>query len=391
MTRKLVRIAVVDAIEAIPDANNIEVSVIGGWKIVTKKGEFKAGSRGAFFEIDSALPYDDDRYEFLRTRCVKQWKNNGEVIRRVLQIRTIKLRGVISQGLLLPVAMFPELAKSTEGEDVSGILGVRHIDDIKEEMRGETGKQYLPIPGWMPFRDSEAVKWLYRRYRQTVFVVWNYLNPRAKREDFSSFPSFVPKTDEERIQNLSDYFERHRDIDFEITEKVDGSSMTVIWSPTNSPKKPFIVCSRNVNKGPGTGDDEFSAAARQFDLPAKMAQYNREIAIQGELVGPGRNGNNDKYDGPDFQVFRIWDITNRRWLTPDERYKVCGDLGLHHVHIIDRAKRVFQAHPDMASILKLAEGKTTRGNEREGIVCKSLDGLVSFKVINNRYLLADKE
>ena len=390
MTRKLARVISVDAISPIDGADNIEVAAVGGWNVVVKKGKFKVGETGLFFEIDSSLPYDDPRYAFLRARCTKQWKNNGEVILRMLRLKTMKLHGVVSQGLLLPLAAFPEIRHIPPGEDVSALLGVRHIDDIAEEMSSEMGRQLNRVPAWFSFRNSQAVIRMWRLYTRISHTL---LFPRAKKEAAleGSFPSFIPKTNVKRLQNHTKYFSLYRDTLFEVTAKADGSSMTCIWTPSHNPGNPFIVCSRNMNKGSGTGADVFSEAARLFNIREKMERHRREIAIQGELVGPGRNGNRDKYDSLDFQVFRIWDIGRQAWLTPEERYRVCEDLDLHHVQILSKAEPVFRTHPDMASMLKYAEGKTPRGNEREGIVCKSLGGAVSFKVISNKYLLAAED
>ena len=135
--RKLVSIVTIATAEPIADSDRLDVVTMKGqgWRVVAGRGEFKPGDTAVYFEIDSALPADDERYAFLRDRCLRSWTDkHGRVLMQAIRIRTVKLRGVISQGLVMPVSLFPELAAIMNGEDEDDILRVRHFDDIDAEM-----------------------------------------------------------------------------------------------------------------------------------------------------------------------------------------------------------------------------------------------------------------
>ena len=354
--RKLASIVTIATADPIPETDRLDVVTLVGkaWRIVTGRNEFRPGDRAVYFEIDSALPADDERYAFLHDRCLRSWNDkHGKTIRQAVRIRTVKLRGVISQGLVMPAGLFPELDDRNIGDDVTSVLRVEHFDEIQEQMRAM----------------------LDTRTRST-----------GKRE--GNFPTFIPKTDEERIQNLADWPEKLKGIRWEVTEKNDGSSMTVFFAPGVRPDSPFGVCSRNFELKRDETNAWWEAAIR-YGLEAKLRAYGRDIAIQGELVGPGMNGNRDLYTGREFHVFRIWDIANQCYVPSTERVNLCRMLDIPHVKVIDPGKNVFGDLPTVDDVLLYAEGKTDRGNEREGLVFKEADvsNPRSFKAVSNRYLL----
>lgn len=355
--RKLVSIRKIDSISPIEGADKIELAHTGGWQCVVRKGDFSPDSLAVFFEIDSALPVEDERFSFLKERCLRKWMNHGKLVCEVIRIKTCKFCGQISQGLFMPLSAFPELKESKllVGTDLTELLKVKHYDELAEEMGRITGKARLA-------GNAKGI-----------------------------FPSFIPKTDEERLQNLSEYFEKMKDVEFECTEKFDGSSMTVYFSIENRGENPFGVCSRNLDLKLDNEDNSFVEMARKLGLQQKLQELEMEIAIQGELVGPGINGNRDFYEFPEFRVFRIFDIASRNWLTPEERYQLCEELNLSHVKVVRRNWKVFNELTTMNDFLEFVKGKTDRGHEREGMVWKSMDGTISFKVINNEYLLKQKD
>ena len=355
--RKLASIVTIATAEPIPGSDRLDVVTMKGkgWRVVTGRGEFKPGDTAVYFEIDSALPADDERYAFLRDRCLRSWTDkHGKVLRQAIRIRTVKLRGVISQGLVMPVALFPELAAIMNGYDEDEILKVEHFDDIDAEMKAALDAS----------------------------------RPQGFRRREGNFPSWIPKTDEERIQNLADWPDTLKGVLWEVTEKADGSSMTVFHAPSMRPEKPFGVCSRNFE----LERDETNAwwaAAVKYGIEGKLAALGREIAVQGELVGPGMNGNRDLLPEREFRVFRIWDVANGRYLGSTERRELCDRLGLPHVRVVAPAMDVFAELPSVDAVLKFAEGTTDRGHEREGLVFKEADCEYprSFKAVSNRYLL----
>lgn len=356
--RKLASVRIIDDVLPIENADRLEQVAIGGWRVVVAKGEFVKGDKVVYFEIDSALPVTDERYEFLKERCLRKWICGGRLMCEVIRIKSIKLRGVISQGLVMPLAEFPEITDTEVGTDVTELLNVTHYDELAEK---------------------------YGRITGSARIAGN-----AK----GNFPThLVPKTDEERLQNLTEYFNgRFIGVPFEVTEKFDGSSATYIYAPNARPDDPFFVCSRNLELKEEEGNLYWEMAKKYSigDVLKKVATVlDGDVAIQGEIVGPGVNGNRDLYTEHEFYVFRIYDIKRQAWCPSTLREGICKAIGLKHVKVFETSP-VFDRLHDMDAFLKYVEGKTDRGNEREGMVFKSVDGTVSFKVINNKYLLKEK-
>ena len=358
--RKLASIAVISSVSPIENSDFLDVVQMRGkcWNIVVKRGTLHVGSLVVFFEIDSALPADDERYAFLRERCLKQFKIADEVLFECLRLRTVKLRGVVSQGLVLPLSDFPELQDDpSEGRDVTEILGVLHFEDLRQKY------QPKQIPG----------------------------------DQAGDFPYWLEKTDEERIQNLGDMFtqESYKNMVFEVTEKYDGCSATYFYAPEyRNGMNPFGVCSRNYELKE-TAANVYWEIARRYEIEQKLRDWHNaaghSLAIQGEIVGPGINHNRDKYKNYEFYVFRIFDISATHWLNMFDCQEVTKKLNLNHVKVINSGMRVFQELPNIEAMLAFVEGKTDHGNEREGMVFKLFNNAVHFKCINNKYLLSEKD
>ena len=370
MTRKLVSIQRIHRIDPIAKADAIECVTIHGWELVAKKGEFAVGDLCVYFEIDSFLP-EDSRYEFL-----KDLKNHQG--RKGYRIKTIKLRGQISQGLALPLCMFPEIVNPIELDEVTDLLNVIKYDNSIAQSDNKPGLKAGPTAG--------------------------------------KFPHFIPKTDQERIQNLSDWFTRYSDVEWEETLKLDGSSCTM-YKVAKSPSiwarikaffgAPLIdyhfgVCSRNLEikrsdnyvKTFTNSDKESTYQSSDFWRVAHLYNVEKYLptgyAIQGELIGPRIQANHEKVEGLDFFIFDIYNIAEQRYLTPIERSLFCIDQLRHmkHVPVLKSMVRIFEACPDIKSLLARVQGQSMNpGTISEGRVYKSLDGTKSFKCINNEYLL----
>lgn len=332
MKRKLVTIREISKIEDIKNADNIVKATVDGWTVVIKKGEFKVGDEVLFVEIDSFLPLKPE-FEFLKNNY-KKLPNGKEGYR----LRSIRLRNVLSQGLILPISMLGRMER-IYNKDYAKSLGI-----IKYE---------APIP------------------------------PQLSGEVIGRFPSdIIPKTDAQRIQNLPEYFDDYSDIEFEVSEKLDGSSCTMFLYG-----KHFGVCSRNLELK--DNDNTLWKLAKKYKLEKKLSKLTQH-AIQGEIIGEGVQKNPYKIVGQDFYVFNIWNIDERRYLTSDERINMCNELGLKHVPILYNIKL---KNFTMDTLIKYSEGKSMLNvsHEREGLVFKSNtlinDNTVDFKVINNKYLL----
>ena len=351
--RKLATIRKIDALRPIPDADAIECAVIGGWTAVVKKGEFKAGDLAVYCEIDSWIPH-----------VLAPFLSKGKEPRVFdgiagERLRTMKLRGQLSQGLLLPLdhinakfygnalvisndnEIFDVLK---EGNDVSELLGI-----IKYE---------APIPAQL----AGEVKGM--------------------------FPGWIQKTDQERVQNLTeefDYWLREQHV-WEVTEKLDGSSMTVYLRDGE-----FGVCSRNLELKPSETNSLWKVAVRN-DLELKLRRANRNLALQGELIGEGIQGNPYKQKGQEFFLFDIYDIDASKYLTPAERNAFVEEHDIKHVPVLAFGAELWDTLGinSIDNILKFAEGKSVMGMigcEREGLVFKSKAMQCSFKAISNKFLL----
>ena len=370
MTRKLVSIQRIHRIDPIAKADAIECVTIHGWELVAKKGEFAVGDLCCFFEIDSFLP-EDPRYEFL-----KDLKNHQG--RKGYRLKTIRLRGQISQGLALPLRMFPEITNPIEFDEVTDLLNVIKYDNSIAQSDNKPGLKAGPTAG--------------------------------------KFPHFIPKTDQERIQNLSDWFTRYSDVEWEETLKLDGSSCTMyniekppsLWQrirgffglPVIS--NHFGVCSRNLEikrsdnyvKTFTNSDKESTYQSSDFWRMAHLYNVERHLpigyAIQGELIGPRIQANHEKVESLDFFIFDVYDILNSRYLTPLERSDFVSTYlpTMKHVPVLKTTVRIFEVCQDVKSLLTRVQGQSMNpGTISEGRVYKSLDGTKSFKCINNDYLL----
>jgi RNA ligase (TIGR02306 family) len=252
--RKLARLETIIELNPIEGADLIEVATVQGWQVVVKKGEFSVGDSAVYFEIDSWVPHS------LAPFLTKgdQPKSFNDIPGN--RLRTVKLRGQVSQGLLLPIAAVEEkgfnLSTYAIGDDVS---------------------EYLNVTLYEP-----PVK------------------PQLAGISKGNFPSFITKTDEERVQNLKyqDYLEAR----YYTTEKLDGSSMTVFFNNGE-----FGVCSRNMNLVE-TETNTFWQVANKFKLREKLTAYGVNIAIQGELIGPGIQGNPYKLSTHTFRPFTVFNI-----------------------------------------------------------------------------------
>ena len=340
--RKLVTVRAVDAIHPIPDADAIECAVVEGWTVVIKKGEFAVGDRCVFFEIDSFLPLSDERYAFLDKNAIT-WNE-----RRGVRLRTIKLRGQISQGLILPLALFPE-------------IGAEALADPQSRQHDWT--LTLGIDKW------EAAL------------------PASLSGDIAgAFPSFIAKTDQERIQNLPELLSADDGERFEVTVKLDGSSMTVFHRDGDTG-----VCGRNWRLHE-TSNNSLWRTARQDRLLEALSALGRNIALQGELIGEGIQGNPEKLRGQQFHLFDVFDIDRSDYCGVEERGAIVEALRGHGAAVrtvpLLETIGLDRFGGSIAEVLAYAEGPSLNpATAREGVVFKRLDGRLSFKAISNAYLL----
>jgi RNA ligase (TIGR02306 family) len=187
---------------------------------------------------------------------------------------------------------------------------------------------------------------------------------------------------------------------WQVTCKHDGTSCTMAYSTIIDSENPEVVCSRNLRLKPPAETDKISVywqMAEKYGVMGKLKALSEsrgvEYALQGEIVGPGIQKCRNKESEHVFRVFRIYDITHQIWVNPNETVELCKSLEIPHVEIIKSDFKFFDEITTMDDALKFAEGKTEEGNEREGVVCKTVDDLpfASFKVVSNKYLMKQED
>ena len=195
----------------------------------------------------------------------------------------------------------------------------------------------------------------------------------------SNFPSFIPKTDQERIQNIP--AKKLINKEYEVSIKLDGSSMTVFFNNGQ-----YGVCSKNRLLD-DTDLSNFTNTANKYNLSETLKEYGANIAIQGELIGEGIQKNRENIKGHDYYVYNIFNIDSQEYLSVRQKNKVIENLGLKSVPLLYDTPFVISNELDKAEILKMAEGPSLFSKNREGLVFKSYDNSISFKAISNKYLL----
>jgi len=395
--RKLASVVKIASCEPIKDTDRLSVSMMEGmgWQVVTARDEFKAGDLAVYLEIDSYLPADDERYSFLAERCTKVIKaKDGTELDKGIKIRTIKLRGVISQGIVMPLDKFPEIKERivvnvVGGDNTAMFVNPQHGEEepLEQELVGADVTSLLRVRHY-----DEVMEALADKCQGACGIPF---------DAYGKFPTdYCPKTDEIRIQSVVNYFTEMVGRKFEVTEKSDGSSCTMMYIPSADPERPFRVCSRNndLKRETAQGVSPLWKMAEQYEVERHLREYyeqtGKEIAVQGEYVGIGIQKNRDKLKCNDWLVFRIFNFTDGEFMHPRMRRELCKNFGFHHVKVIDEEMDVFAKFHTCEELLKFAEGKTDNGNEREGVVFKATDGqkpFVSFKAVSNRYLMKQED
>ncbi len=344
--RKLASIQTVNAVEPIPNADAIERVRVLGWWVVCKKGEHKPGDRIVYCEIDSLLP-ERAEFEFLRASSFKPAQPDAG-LPAGFRIKTVRLRGQVSQGICFPLSVLPPGTPTDDGTDVTTALGV-----VKWEP---------PLPVGM--------------------------GGRVK----GGFPGFLPKTDETRVQVLLAVLERHRGRTFVVTEKLDGTSFTAFLRDGV-----FGVCSRNLWMDETDDANLHARVARRVQLEEKLrAVRDRrgfDLAVQAEVIGPSIQGNKYALKEATLRVFNVLNLADGKLLDHADQLAVIADLGLEPVPqlgplVLNHTVDELVAYSEGTSVLNAKA-------QREGVVLRpaaeefdaDVGGRLSFKAINPKFLL----
>lgn len=386
--RKLATVRKISALLPIAGADFIEAAVIDGWEVVVKKGQFAVGDLCVYFEIDSFVPGSDPRYAAFSERFITWEGKQG------MRVKTVRLRKQLSQGLVMPLSDYPEITEPRADMDVTDILKIEKWEPAEEKQSNAGGANF------------------------------------DGRNKTRSFPFFIRKTDQERVQNRVNMMPKFADHSFEVSIKLDGSSMTVYHVSPNSlvydeiqadviaakmakmgklqklwyniksafgftglDKTIAGVCSRNVDVGLD-GDNHFSQYVREHGVMEALENYceanGLALAIQGELVAPSIQENYEKVDKPEFYVYSVFNIDAQEYMLPAQARRVVQDLGLDYVPVLEHYAELPEGEPAevVKKILEMAEGPGMNpGVKREGLVFKSEMTGESFKAISNSYLL----
>lgn len=345
--RKLASIQRIWDIIPIEGADKIELAKVLGWQCVVNKGQFEKGDLAVYFEIDSFLPIRQE-FEFMRSSSYKKTDIMGEGFK----IRTMKFRGQISQGLVLPISIFPEIPADVElNTDVSDLLGVK--------------------------------KWEIEEVATTGGTV------------IGTLPMDVPHTDETRCQAEPKLIQDFSGLEYYITTKMDGSSHSVSIDEDG-----FHVTGHNYEyKDDGTSS--FYELVKRDNIEEKMNKYYSEnglhlLTIQGELCAPGIQRNRLKLTRPEWYVFTV--RINGERVGLKKMQEVCGDLGLQMVPLEEVGTDLPSKYPTVESLLERADGEYPNGGKKEGIVIRPTEPVfserisasLSMKVVSNKYLLKNE-
>ena len=318
------------------DADSLECVILdGSWPCVVRKNEFKVGDLVCYLTIDSFVP--NSLCPFL-TKPGKEPKEYNGI--KGEKLKTVRLRKQLSQGLVLPLSTL--LASGTtfkRGDFIGDILGIQKWEAPEGFVSGD-----------------------------------------AK----GNFPLSVPKTNEERAQNLvcdiKEWFDQG--LLFSCTEKVHGTSVSFIWNNGE-----FEVCSRNLSLKPDD-DSTYWKQAIHYEIESKLKAIGRNIAIQGEIFGFKISGNQYGKTNQDLAVFNVFDIDKNQYMDHFEMMKFLAIMGLKNVPIISYAMLLPSSNVD--ELLAYAEGVSLLDGKsrREGVVFKCIsDPSIHFKLVSNSWLL----
>jgi RNA ligase (TIGR02306 family) len=361
--RNLATVQEVQALKAIPDADFIELAIIKGWQCVAKKGEFQVGDLCVYFEVDSFLPIDDERYEFLQKNSYRnnEYMDDGSGEKgKGFRIKTISLRGEISQGLALPISQFPEIENAVPGIDVTELLRVR--------------------------------KWEVPEYIGNMGIA------------VGTKPHGIPTTDETRLQSMTEYLEAFRGKPYYISTKLDGTSCSVYLKDGK-----VGVCGRNEEYKEDVATSGMWKWVTESGLKDRLLAFGQNIALQGEFCGAGIQKNRLKLKEHNLFIFDVVHLADGEIKKAglQEMLAICKELQLDAVPIEETGESFDYT---LEELLEKAKGKYESGLDKEGIVVRTqemasasfnttkADGSegsvvrrLSFKVLNNDFLKKEKE
>ena len=405
--RQLAYVVKIDKITPIEGYDRVELAHVGGWTIVVGKGEFEAGDPAIYFEIDSKLPE------------VKPFTDMEFLAKKHYKIKTQKMCKSISQGLLMSAANFGWTVCKKNNENLTDIivgivdtnndshwvyhwaddesrfltaaLGVTYAetsDNLRKAASADKYKRMAQRHGKL--FSHQPYRWLMKRDwgKKLLFIFY------GKKKDTRSWPAWVKKTDEERIQNMPWILKDKEP--WIATEKIDGTSTTFTIKRKPFGRYDFFICSRNVvfdkpDKKCYYETNVYTEMAEKYNIKEVLVSLLKAypnadwITIQGETYGPGIQKRDYHRDTHNFRAFNLIMSSTGRWNTISMKKELEENFGIPCVPIVDSAYIL----PDsVEEVLAYAFGESVIDNDmREGIVFRSLNGEKSFKAVSNEYLI----
>ena len=402
--RELAYVVLIDGIEPIPGYDRVEHAIVGGWRVIVQKDQFNVGDPAIYFEIDSRVPADKECFAFLEKRHYK--------------VKTLKMCKTISQGLLMhaedfgwTISVTGNIADSSirpciiepdhtihyaddESRFLTQKLGVVYADDEDNQRKAAPVDKYKKMTQRHPsiFKKPWA-RWLMKRKwgRKLMFLLFG-----KKKDKKNGWPSWVSKTDEERVQNMPWILNSTNK--WIATEKIDGSSTTFTMKRGKFGKKDFYVCSRNVcfdsvDKPCYYDTNVYWEMAKKYNVYEVLKSMldvrpdEEWITIQGETYGAGVQKRDYSLEGHDFAAFNLIFSSCGR-VSTEEMVSTLSKYNIPCVPVLGKNIDFINTFATVEDMLLDADGLSEiDGKPREGIVYRTMDGQKSFKAVSNSFLL----
>ena len=397
--RELDYVVIIDGIEPIPGYERVEHAIVGGWRVIVQKDQFKVGDPAIYFEIDSRVPADRECFAFLEKRHYK--------------VKTLKMCKTLSQGLLMHASDFgwtiensviddhpviiddegkPHYA-TDESRFLTKKLGVTYADDEDNSRKAPSIDKYKKMETrHKKLFKNPIIHWLmrYKFGRKVLFFFFG-----KKKDKKNGWPSWVQKTDEERIENMP--FVLQNKNPWIVTEKCDGSSTTFTMKRGKFKKKDFYVCSRNVcfdsvDKPCYYDTNIYWEMAQKYHMFEVLSQLLDSmpavewVTIQGETYGEGVQRNTYGLSGHDFMAFNLITSDKGRWNSCDMKEILEKGYNIPCVPILNDNYILPDTVEELREYVN-SQPSVIDGEMKEGIVCRSPDGVHSFKCVSPEYLL----
>lgn len=386
--RALAYIVQIDETRPLEGYDRVKYARTNGWWCIVNVDELNTGDKAVYFEVDSLVPSTDKRFSFMAKRNYK--------------VKTLKMCKVYSQGLLMPLKVFPELRNMAIGTDVTDKLGIKYaeaedntrkasVEELRTQSMNSRYKQLTKKKFW---------KWMMHRSWGRKILLFIFGKKKNKPKSFPTQFSYINKTDEERIENCPWMLESNDP--WIITEKLDGTSSTYILERKKHNKFEFYVCSRSVRQLKESQEcyhdyNIYWEMAKKYSIEKHLKEYLQTypnldyVCIQGESVGKVQGNplklNEDRlyvYNFIRSDVGRISSIVGKN---------IVEGWGMNWVPILNEAEWLrgegYYLPKDLEEFKQYATNKSVVNPSvmREGIVCRNPKNNGSFKNVSREYLL----